>query len=173
MPTVESSEISKNLCTDREKSPTGPFVLVTSFDIDCGKSLVKSVSFTPANHKKSSTNCENSLDKTMLSTYTKTSILIILTLSVTPISYEKILRMPTPILSPMQINFDKEINYYNDNDDDVDDNKEHNDNRNKSDNCDKSDNCEPLSKPHIVECIYKNVAKELISTTLYPSDIEY
>ncbi|GBC18999.2 hypothetical protein GLOIN_2v1846469 [Rhizophagus irregularis DAOM 181602=DAOM 197198] len=121
----------------------------------------------------------------------------------------------------MQIDLDKEIDYYNVDDDD---NEEHNDNR------DKSDTCEPLPKPHNVEgeryltvkefnyamnaldgkvnaiyklCryigdqqqksiqdtqnvaksdvlsddfwnrVYKNVAKELIPTSLYPSDIEY
>jgi hypothetical protein len=42
----------------------------------------------------------------------------------------------------MQIDLDKEIDYYNVDDDD---NEEHNDNR------DKSDNREPLPKPHIVE----------------------
>ncbi|PKY43739.1 hypothetical protein RhiirA4_457805, partial [Rhizophagus irregularis] len=45
----ESSEIPKDLRTDREKLPTGPFVLVTPFDVDRERFLVKSVSFTPAN----------------------------------------------------------------------------------------------------------------------------
>ncbi|PKY54685.1 hypothetical protein RhiirA4_473627, partial [Rhizophagus irregularis] len=144
----ESSEIPKNPRTDREKSPTGPFVLVTPFDVDRRRSLIKSVSFTPANREKSSTNRENSLVRTA---HTETSVLTTLAPSVTPISYERTLRMPTSILSPMQIDFNKEIDYYNNNDNDDDDNEEHNDNRDKSDNCDKSDNREPLPKPHIVE----------------------
>ncbi|PKY57465.1 hypothetical protein RhiirA4_478547, partial [Rhizophagus irregularis] len=135
----ESSEIPKDLHTDREKSPTGPFVLVTPFDVDYGRSLVKSVSFTPANREKSSTNRENSLVRTA---YTETFVSTILMLSVTPISYERTSKTPTPILSPMQIDLDKEIDYYNV---DNDDNEEHNDNR------DKSNNREPLPKPHIVE----------------------
>ncbi|GBC50631.2 hypothetical protein GLOIN_2v1846469 [Rhizophagus irregularis DAOM 181602=DAOM 197198] len=151
MLSVESSEIPKDPCTDREKSPTSPFILVTPFDVDRGRSLVKSVSFILANCEKSSTNRENSLVRTA---HTETSILTTFTSSVTPISYEKTLRMPTPILKSMQIDLDKEIDYYNDNDDDDDDdddNEEHNDNRDKSDNHDKSDNCEPLPKSHIVE----------------------
>ncbi|PKK77066.1 hypothetical protein RhiirC2_771733, partial [Rhizophagus irregularis] len=136
---VESSEIPKNLCTDREKSPTGSFVLITPFDVDRKRSLVKSVSFTPANREKSSTNRENSLVRTA---HTETSVLTTLMPSVTPISYERTLRTLTPILSPMQIDLDKEIDYYNVDDDD---NEEHND------NCNKSNNYEPLPKSHIVE----------------------
>ena len=146
--TVESSEIPKDPRTDREKLPTGPFVLVTPFDVDRGRSLVKSVSFTLANREKSSTNRENSLVRTA---HTETSVSTTLAPSVTPISYERTSRTPTPILSPMQIDLDKEIDYYNNNDDNDDDNEEHNDNRDKSDNCDKSDNREPLPKSHIVE----------------------
>ena len=146
--TVESSEIPKDLHTDRKKSPSSPFVLITPFDVDCERSLVKSISFTPANHEKSSTNHENSLVRTA---HTETLVSTTLTPSITLISYERTSRMPTPILSPMQINLDKEIDYYNDNDDNDDDNKEHNDNYNKSDTCDKSDTREPLPKPHIVE----------------------
>ncbi|EXX54864.1 hypothetical protein RirG_230610 [Rhizophagus irregularis DAOM 197198w] len=214
----ESSEIPKDQHTDREKSPTGPFVLVTPFDVDRGRSLVKSVSFTPANREKSSTNRENSLVRTA---HTETSVSTTLMPSVTPMSYERTLRTPTPILSPMQIDLDKEIDYYNVDDDD---NEEHNDNH------DKSDTREFLLKPHNVEgeryltvkefnyamnaldgkvnaiyklCryignqqqksiqdtqnvaksdvlsddfwnrVYKNVAKELIPTSLYPSNIEY
>ncbi|GBC43437.2 hypothetical protein GLOIN_2v1846469 [Rhizophagus irregularis DAOM 181602=DAOM 197198] len=147
--------------------------------------LVKSVSFTPANREKSSTNRENFLVRTA---HTETSVSTTLTPSVTSISYERTLKMPTPILSPMQIDLDKEIDYYNVDDDD---NEEYNDNR------DKSDTREPLPKPHIVEgerylivkefnyamnvldgkiliiTKYKNVAKELIPTSLYHSDIEY
>ncbi|PKC54901.1 hypothetical protein RhiirA1_476476, partial [Rhizophagus irregularis] len=151
MLSVESSEIPKDPCTDREKSPTSPFILVTPFDVDRGRSLVKSVSFILANCEKSSTNRENSLVRTA---HTETSISTTFTSSVTPISYERTLRMPTPILKSMQIDLDKEIDYYNDNDDDDDDdddNEEHNDNCDKSDNHDKSDNCEPLPKSHIVE----------------------
>ncbi|EXX55426.1 hypothetical protein RirG_225490 [Rhizophagus irregularis DAOM 197198w] len=181
MLSVESSEIPKDQRTDREKSPTGPFVLVTPFDVDRERSLVKSVYFTPANREKSSTNRENSLVRTA---HTETSISTTLTPSVTPMSYERTSRMPTPILSPMQIDLDKEIDYYNVDDDD---NEEQNDNR------DKSDTCEPLPKPHNVEGeryltvkefnyamntldgkrVYKNVAKEFIPTSLYLSDIEY
>uniref|UniRef100_U9TRE0 Uncharacterized protein n=1 Tax=Rhizophagus irregularis (strain DAOM 181602 / DAOM 197198 / MUCL 43194) TaxID=747089 RepID=U9TRE0_RHIID len=139
MLSVESSEIPKDQRTDREKSPTGPFVLVTPFDVDRGRSLVKSVSFTPANREKSSTNRENSLVRTA---HTETSVSTTLTPSVTPMSYERTSRTPTPILSPMQIDLDKEIDYYNVDDDD---NEEHNDNR------DKSDTREPLPKPHNVE----------------------
>ncbi|CAB4495181.1 unnamed protein product [Rhizophagus irregularis] len=116
-----------------------PFILITSFDVDHGRSLVKSVYFTPVNREKSLTNRENSLVRTA---HTETSVSTTLTPSVTPISYERTLRMPTPILSPMQIDLDKEIDYYNVDDDD---NEEYNN------NCDKSDNCEPLPKPHIVE----------------------
>ncbi|CAG8774767.1 13646_t:CDS:1, partial [Rhizophagus irregularis] len=58
-------------CTDHEKSPTGPFVLVTPFDVDHGRSLVKSVSFTLANREKSSTNRKNSLVRTA---HTETSV---------------------------------------------------------------------------------------------------
>ncbi|CAB4496331.1 unnamed protein product [Rhizophagus irregularis] len=139
MPTVESSEIPKDLCTDRKKSPTSPFVLITPFDVDRERSLVKSVSFTPANCEKSSTNRENSLVRTA---HTETSVSTTLMPSVTPINYERTSRTPTPILSPMQIDLDKEIDYYNVDDDD---NEEHNDFR------DKSDNCKPLPKPYIVE----------------------
>ncbi|CAB4492591.1 unnamed protein product [Rhizophagus irregularis] len=116
-----------------------PFVLVTPFDVDRERSLIKSVSFTPANREKSSTNHENSLVRTA---HTETSVSTTLTPSVTLISYERTSRTPTLILSPMQIDLDKEIDYYNVNDDD---NEEYNDNR------DKSDNREPLPKPHIVE----------------------
>jgi len=49
----------------------------------------------------------------------------------------------------MQIDLDKEIDYYNVDDDDNE--EHHNDNRDKSDNHDKSDNREPLPKPHIVK----------------------
>ncbi|CAB5093192.1 unnamed protein product [Rhizophagus irregularis] len=136
---IEFSEIPKDLCTDREKSLTGSFILVTPFDVNRERSLVKSVSFTPANREKSSTNRENSLVRTA---HTETSVLTTLTPSVTPISYERTLRTPTLILSSMQIDLDKEIDYYNIDDDD---NEEHND------NCDKSDNREPLPKLHIVE----------------------
>ncbi|CAB5340161.1 unnamed protein product [Rhizophagus irregularis] len=101
--------------------------------------LVKSVSFTPANREKSSTNRENFLVRTA---HTETSVSTTLTPSVTSINYERTLKMPTPILSPMQIDLDKEIDYYNVDDDD---NEEYNDNR------DKSDTREPLPKPHIVE----------------------
>ncbi|POG75206.1 hypothetical protein GLOIN_2v1838829 [Rhizophagus irregularis DAOM 181602=DAOM 197198] len=52
MLSVESSEIPKDPCTDREKSPTSPFILVTPFDVDRGRSLVKSVSFILANYGK-------------------------------------------------------------------------------------------------------------------------
>ncbi|PKK58513.1 hypothetical protein RhiirC2_720464, partial [Rhizophagus irregularis] len=135
----ESSEIPKDPRTDCEKSPTGPFVFITSFDVDRRRSLVKSVSFTPANCEKFSTNRENSLVRTV---YTETSVSTTLTPSVTPMSYERTSRMPTPILNSMQIDLDKEIDYYNV---DNDDNKEHND------NCDKSDTCEPLPKPHNVK----------------------
>ncbi|UZO25771.1 uncharacterized protein OCT59_018030 [Rhizophagus irregularis] len=181
MLSVESSEIPKDLRTDREKSPTGPFVLVTPFDVDRERSLVKSVSFTPANREKSLTNRKNSLVRTA---HTETSVLTTLTPSVTSMSYERTSRTPTPILSPMQIDLDKEIDYYNVDDDD---NEEHNNNH------DKSDTREPLPKPHNVEGeryltvkefnyamnaldgkrVYKNVAKELIPTSLYPLDIEY
>ncbi|CAB4494453.1 unnamed protein product [Rhizophagus irregularis] len=139
MLSVESSEIPKDPRTDREKSPTSPFVLVTPFDVDRGRSLVKSVSFTPANREKFLTNRENSLVRTA---HTETSVSTTLTPSVTPMSYERTSRMPTPILSPMQIDLDKEIDYYNIDDDD---NEEHNDNH------DKSDICEPLPKSHNVE----------------------
>ncbi|CAB5379712.1 unnamed protein product [Rhizophagus irregularis] len=139
MLSVESSEIPKDQRTDREKSPIGPFVLVTPFDVDRGRSLVKSVSFTPANREKSSTNRENSLVRTA---HTETSVSTTLTPSVTPMSYERTSRTPTSILSPMQIDLDKEIDYYNVDDDD---NEEHNDNR------DKSDTREPLPKLHNME----------------------
>jgi hypothetical protein len=150
---VYSRVLPKDSRTDRD----GPFVLVTPFDVDRGRSLVKSVSFTPANREKSSTNRENSLVRTahtetsvltnrenslVRTAHTETSVSTTLTPSVTPISYERTSRTPTPILSPMQIDLDKEIDYYNVDDDD---NEEHNDNR------DKSDNREPLPKPHIVE----------------------
>ncbi|CAB4410506.1 unnamed protein product [Rhizophagus irregularis] len=154
MLSVKSSEIPKDPHTDREKSPPDPFVLVTPFDVDHRRSLVKSVSFTSANREKSLINRENSLVRTA---YTETSISTILTPSVTPISYERTSRTSTPILNPMQIDLDKEIDYYNDNNDDNDDNEEHNDNRDKSDNYDKSDNhdksdnCESLPKSHIIE----------------------
>ncbi|PKK47675.1 hypothetical protein RhiirC2_803645, partial [Rhizophagus irregularis] len=148
-PTVESSEIPKDPRTDHEKLPPGPFVLITPFDVNRERSLVKSVSFTPVNCEKFSTNRKNSLVRTA---YTETSVSTTLTLSVTPISYEGTLRMPTPILSPMQI---KEIDYYNDNDDNDDDNKEHNNNNHV-----KSDNCESLPKPHIVEGKHYLMVKE-------------
>ncbi|CAG8779266.1 23196_t:CDS:2, partial [Rhizophagus irregularis] len=85
MLSVESSEIPKDPCTDREKSPTSPFILVTPFDVDRGRSLVKSVSFILANCEKSSTNRENSLVRTA---HTETSILTTFTSSVTPIKDE-------------------------------------------------------------------------------------
>ncbi|PKK60560.1 hypothetical protein RhiirC2_793150 [Rhizophagus irregularis] len=101
MLSVESSEIPKDPRTNREKSPTGPFVLITPFDVDRERSLVKSISFTPANREKFSTNRENSLVRTA---HTETSVSTTLTPSVTPMSYERTSRTPTSILSLMQIN---------------------------------------------------------------------
>ncbi|POG78132.1 hypothetical protein GLOIN_2v1870893 [Rhizophagus irregularis DAOM 181602=DAOM 197198] len=196
MLSVESSEIPKDQHTDREKSPTGPLVLVTPFDVDRGRSLVKSVSFTPANREKSSTNRENSLVRTA---HTETSISTTLKPSVTPMK----------------------IDYYNVDDDDK---EEHNDNHDKSDtseNLQKPHNVEGeryltvkefnyamnaldgkvnaiyklcryignqkqksiqdtqnVAKSDVLSDdfwnrVYKNVAKELIPTSLYPSNIEY
>ncbi|UZO29383.1 uncharacterized protein OCT59_022861 [Rhizophagus irregularis] len=119
--------------------------------------------------------------------------------SVTPISYERTSKTPTPILSPMQIDLDRKLNYYNDNDDDDDDNKEHNDNCDKvitvikvitvntiyklcryiGDQQQKSiQDTQNVAKSNVLSddfwnSVYKNVAKELILMTLYPSDIEY
>jgi hypothetical protein len=53
--------------------------------------------------------------------------------------------MLTSILNSIQIDFDKEIDYYNDNDNDDNNNKDHNNIYNKS------NNWKPLSKSYIIE----------------------